>query len=597
MRSYLAHIRVNLKLTARDRIVLFFNYAFPLSFFFIFAQSSEARQGGTITQVATMVLILGVLGSGFFGGGIRAVQDRELGILRRFKVAPISPAPILVASMVTGWLSYIPSAALIVALSHFVYGMAIPERWLSLLVLLSMAIISFRSVGLIVASVVNSMQESQILIQLLYLPMLFLSGATFPLTMLPDWLQVVAQFMPATYLYTGLQGIMIRGESLAASWQAVAGLLVTLFAATFVSMKLFRWEKEEKVPAAAKLWLLAVLAPFLALGSWQASTHQNVGKAKILYREMARGRTLLIKDARIFTGDGPVISSGAVLVKNGRIEQVFEGAAPEAKSLNAEPVEASGKTVLPGLIDLRVKLAYSGVPGDPPPANTEEEIRRALRAYLYCGVTAVASDADPPERIARPAAEARAGLRLGAEVFAAPPGASELPMLAAAEALRSLEAGGAAPLERSLVEQVGPRSLLEAARKLAARPPAAALARLRESIPPPERARAILQSAPAAGTGSGLPLLPHGAVLLRELQLWVEAGVPAPAALRAATFDAARRLGAEGRIGSLRKGREASLVVVDGDPIKDISALERISMVIFRGERLSRSSLLRDEED
>jgi len=55
MRSYLAHIVINLKLTARDRLVLFFNYAFPLALFFVFAQSFEARQGGAITQVATMV--------------------------------------------------------------------------------------------------------------------------------------------------------------------------------------------------------------------------------------------------------------------------------------------------------------------------------------------------------------------------------------------------------------------------------------------------------------------------------------------------------------------------------------------------------------
>jgi imidazolonepropionase-like amidohydrolase len=94
-----------------------------------------------------------------------------------------------------------------------------------------------------------------------------------------------------------------------------------------------------------------------------------------------------------------------------------------------------------------------------------------------------------------------------------------------------------------------------------------------------------------------LPLLPHGAALLRELELWVAAGVPPEAALRAATLEAARLLGAEHRIGCIRKGREASLVVVDGDPLKDISAAERISMVIFRGERLGRSSLLQDEEE
>src|SRR5579884_1656424 len=110
MKPYLAQIVINLKLTARDKMVLFFNYAFPLIFFFIFASLFRAEQAsGFSVEVVTMVLVLGVLTNGFFGAGIRATLDRETNILRRFKVAPISAAPILVSSLVTGLLNYLPS--------------------------------------------------------------------------------------------------------------------------------------------------------------------------------------------------------------------------------------------------------------------------------------------------------------------------------------------------------------------------------------------------------------------------------------------------------------------------------------------------------
>ena len=79
---------------------------------------------------------------------------------------------------------------------------------------------AFRALGMIVASVVNSMQESQIVIQMLYLPMLFLSGATFPMDAMPVWLQSVAQFLPASHLYNGMQGILIKNETIAANWMA-----------------------------------------------------------------------------------------------------------------------------------------------------------------------------------------------------------------------------------------------------------------------------------------------------------------------------------------------------------------------------------------
>ncbi len=102
MNAYLAQIRMNLRLTFRDRSVVFFNYLFPLIFFVIFGSMMHAEQGGTGWQVITMVLTIGILGGGFFGAGMRAVMEREANILRRFKVAPITPGPILVSSLVVG---------------------------------------------------------------------------------------------------------------------------------------------------------------------------------------------------------------------------------------------------------------------------------------------------------------------------------------------------------------------------------------------------------------------------------------------------------------------------------------------------------------
>ena len=77
----------------------------------------------------------------------------------------------------------------------------------------------------------------------------------------------------------------------------------------------------------------------------------------------------------------------------------------------------------------------------------------------------------------------------------------------------------------------------------------------------------------------------------RELQLWVAAGIPPEVALQAATWNAAKLLHAQQRIGLVQPGYEASLLVVDGDPTRDISATERISSVVYKGERIRRVEL------
>ena len=59
----------------------------------------------------------------------------------------------------------------------------------------------------------------------------------------------------------------------------------------------------------------------------------------------------------------------------------------------------------------------------------------------------------------------------------------------------------------------------------------------------------------------------------------------------AATWNGARLLRADSRIGLVVKGHDANLLVVDGNPLADIAATERISMVVFKGERIRRAAL------
>src|SRR4051812_20473009 len=121
MRAYLALTKIDLKLALRDRSVIFFNYLFPLIFFFVFSGLLGSSRSGGIGNVVTMVMAIGILGNGLWGAGMRAVQEREQNILRRFKVTPISPAPLLIASMVTGWLIYLPAVLMVCGLAHFFY--------------------------------------------------------------------------------------------------------------------------------------------------------------------------------------------------------------------------------------------------------------------------------------------------------------------------------------------------------------------------------------------------------------------------------------------------------------------------------------------
>ena len=68
MKAYVALTQNELRLAFRDKQVLFFNFIFPLIFFFLFSAITHAERGGsTIAVVVTNVLVIGILGNGFFG--------------------------------------------------------------------------------------------------------------------------------------------------------------------------------------------------------------------------------------------------------------------------------------------------------------------------------------------------------------------------------------------------------------------------------------------------------------------------------------------------------------------------------------------------
>src|SRR5260370_12093901 len=74
------------------------------------------------------------------------------------------------------------------------------------------------------------------------------------------------------------------------------------------------------------------------------------------------------------------------------------------------------------------------------------------------------------------------------------------------------------------------------------------------------------------GSDAGNPLVVHGPTVQHEMELWVRAGIAPAVALQAATLNAARLLRADNRVGSIRAGNDADLLVVDGHPLEDISA-------------------------
>jgi imidazolonepropionase-like amidohydrolase len=83
-----------------------------------------------------------------------------------------------------------------------------------------------------------------------------------------------------------------------------------------------------------------------------------------------------------------------------------------------------------------------------------------------------------------------------------------------------------------------------------------------------------------AGTDMGFP----GTSLARELELYVQGGLTPMQALQTATIGAARALKMDDRAGSLDVGKPADVVIIDGDPLRQMRDIRRVQLVVKNGQ-------------
>lgn len=260
--------KMRIRLAMRNRAFFFFSLVMPLIFLFgaafMFGKSSASR----MAYVLGAVLTLTVMGS-FWGLSVQIVTFREQGILRRFRIAPIGAGAILASSIVSNYFLILPTVIFEIIVCRWAFHLHSWGNLWAIFVLVTFGSAAFAAFGLIVASVTNTMQETQMINNLIWMGFLFLSGATIPLAMFPGWIQRFALFIPATYLATGLESATTNLAGLGEIATDVVALALGLLVAFEISRQLFRWEPEAKAPRRAKLWALAALVPFLVFGVWE----------------------------------------------------------------------------------------------------------------------------------------------------------------------------------------------------------------------------------------------------------------------------------------------------------------------------------------
>lgn len=217
LRAVVVVLRRELYRFRTDRGRLLSSFAQPLLFLFVLGKGLGANipRGAFSGADYSTFLFPGVLATSVMFtavfSAISIVWDRELGFLREMLVAPVSRTSIVLGKCLGGATVATLQSVVLLALAGLVHVPYSPPMLLGCLLLLFVIAFSITAFGLVLAVRVQSIQTVMPRVQLLLTPLMFLSGAFFPVTSaLPGWLHVLTLANPLTYGVDALRRLVLH---------------------------------------------------------------------------------------------------------------------------------------------------------------------------------------------------------------------------------------------------------------------------------------------------------------------------------------------------------------------------------------------------
>ena len=153
------------------------------------------------------------------------VREKERGTMEQVRMAPVSPVAYVIGKTVPYLALSFASALLIIVVSMALFDLPMRGSWALLCAAIGLFLIGAQAQGLLISTVAPTQQVAfQLAVLSSFLPTFILSGFIFPISSMPEVIQVVTRVIPARYFLVALRAIVLKGAELQAFWLDLAAL-------------------------------------------------------------------------------------------------------------------------------------------------------------------------------------------------------------------------------------------------------------------------------------------------------------------------------------------------------------------------------------
>ncbi|MBA2567141.1 MAG: ABC transporter permease [Thermoleophilaceae bacterium] len=234
-------LRFERRLFWRNPSAAFFNFLLPLLMLFLVA-SIYAGDDDLLNVLIPGIAGMSVMATTFSALAFNVTFLREQGILKRMRGTPIPTPAYLGGLLGSAVVNAVLQVALIVIIGNLIYGVAWPADPPALVAFTALGVVTFAALGIAFSHAIPNFDAAAAYVNVVFLPLIFISGVFYSAESLPPVLEAVATALPLKHLIDGLHGAIVTGAGAADQLGALAVVGAWGAAGVVLATRFFRWE-------------------------------------------------------------------------------------------------------------------------------------------------------------------------------------------------------------------------------------------------------------------------------------------------------------------------------------------------------------------
>jgi ABC-2 type transport system permease protein len=233
--------RLERRMFWRNPSAAFFNFLLPLLFLGLFGAIFSGSQSD-LNVIVPGIAGMSIMSTTFSALAMNLTFLREQGVLKRVRGTPLPEMSYLLGVFANAVANAVIQLTIVVLAGKLLFGIDWPKDWIELAVYLAAGVTCLAALGVAWSHVIPNFDAAPAYTNIVFLPVIFISGVFYDVGNAPQFLRDIAQALPLTHVIDGLSGALVNGRGLGENWSGL--VVIGLWAAVgiFFAVRGFRWE-------------------------------------------------------------------------------------------------------------------------------------------------------------------------------------------------------------------------------------------------------------------------------------------------------------------------------------------------------------------